>query len=83
MGWVSLEGSEDSLLLSSSNGIIWNKINFTKSFKKLQNTVDESVELILVCYPMLTYLIINYDQEDVYDTKRNTCPHVVYNLLVK
>lgn len=82
IGWVSLEGSEDSSLLSLSNGIIWNEVSFTKYLKKLQSTVDEDKEFILVCCLILTYLIINYDQEDVYDIKRNTWPHGVYNLLV-
>lgn len=52
-----------------------------KYFKKLQNTVDENKEFISVCYLMLTYLIINYNQEGVYDIKRNTWPHGVYNLV--
>lgn len=64
--------------------IIWNKINFIEYLKNFQKVViDESKEFILVSHLILTYLIINYDQEDVYHIKRNTWPHGVYNLLVK
>ena len=32
---------------------------------------DESKEAILVCYLMLTLLIVKYDQNNVYATKKN------------
>ena len=43
---------------------------------------DESKEAILVCYLMLTLLIVKYDQNNVYATKKNIWPHEVYKLLV-